>query len=150
MGSVVCAASVLYIVINFQKLNTWYLVVCGITALLILLALPTLSLKAIKKLYGINISRRNYKQSLAYYTNAKKQFVFAQKLTFYLGPILILAILPVMTMLIGDKDFFKVPNTWMVYTLSFPFFYPFAKWVFKSYSKTVADGENMLKELRED
>ena len=47
IGALVCFAGILFILINIQKLNNWYLLVCGITSALILFVLPLLSLKAV-------------------------------------------------------------------------------------------------------
>jgi len=146
-GSLVCLASALYILINLQKLNTWYLLVCGIACLLVLFLLPALSIKAVYKMRSVNISANNYKQSLQQYSKGRMQFVFAQKLSFYLGAILLVAVLPVMSMLIGSKDPFMTNRLWMCYVIMFPFFYLFSRWVFKKYIKTIRDAENILKEL---
>ena len=75
--------------------------------------------------------------------------MFVQKANFYLSAILFLVILPVTGMLIGGKDLFKETNLYLFYVVVFPFFYPFCKWVFKKYSKIVAEAENMLKALEE-
>jgi hypothetical protein len=147
ISAVVCFAAILFILINFQKLTLWYLLVCGIVSVLILFILPVLSIKAIRKIHSLNILDNTYKQSLLEYSKGKIQFVFVQKLSFYLGPILMLTILPVMGQLIGGKDFFKKIEVWYLYAIIFPFFYYFARWVFKSYNKITADAENILKEL---
>ncbi|MEP6594799.1 MAG: hypothetical protein ABJA71_02585 [Ginsengibacter sp.] len=63
--------------------------------------------------------------------------------------ILMLVILPVMGQLIGGIDFFTETRLWIWYVTGFPFFYLFAKWVFKSYNKSTADAENILKELQD-
>jgi hypothetical protein len=147
MGALVCFAGIMFIAVNFQKLNTWYLLVCGIVAVLILFIMPILSIKAIRNMRSINISANNYRQSLLEYSKGKVQFVFVQKLSFYLGSILMLAVLPVMGRIIGGKDFFTETRIWYWYAIGFPFFYWFAKWVFKSYNKSTVDAENILKEL---
>jgi hypothetical protein len=147
IASPVCFAAAVFIFINLQKLNNWYLLVCGISAVLILVLLPILSIKAICKIRSLNISDNNYKQSLLDYSKGKMQFVFVQKLSFYLGAILMLVILPVMGKFIGGKDFFIETRLWMWYAGGFPFFYIFSKWVFKSYIKITEDAESILKEL---
>jgi putative effector of murein hydrolase LrgA (UPF0299 family) len=73
--------------------------------------------------------------------------VFAQKVNYLLGAVLMLTILPVTVALIDGKDVFKENWLWFFYAVSFPFYYGFARWVFKKYIKMVADAENMLKEL---
>jgi hypothetical protein len=146
-GAFVCFVAVLFILIGFQKLDTWYLVICGIISILILISLPVLSFKTVRSLQSINIADNNYKQSLADYARGKMQFVFVQKISFYLGAILLLVILPVMGKLIGDRDLFTTTHIWMYYVIGYPFFYAFSKWVFKKYIKTTLDAENLLKEL---
>jgi hypothetical protein len=147
IGTFVCFAGALFILINFQKLNPWYLLVCGVVSVLISFILPILSIKAIRKIHSLNISNNTYKQSLLEYSKGKIQFVFVQKLSFYLGSLFMLTILPVMGLLIGGKDMFKETQVWYLYAIGFPFFYYFARWVFKSYNKITADAENILKEL---
>ncbi|MEP6712504.1 MAG: hypothetical protein ABJA37_08820 [Ferruginibacter sp.] len=147
IGSIGCLALVVFILINFQKLTTWYLQACGVGAILILISLPVLSLRAIYNLKQVNISGNNYKQSLLQYSKGKLQFVSVQKLSFYLGAILMLAALPVMGELIAGKDLFKESRLWLWYSLAFPFFYGVNRWVFKKYIKMAGDAENILKEL---
>ncbi len=150
IGSAVGFGIVVFILINIRELNTWYLMVCGIVSALILVILPVLSIRSILKMRSVNISANNYKQSLLEYSKGKIRFVFAQKLTFYLGAILMLTSLPVMGALIAHKDVFKVASVWYWYVIAFPLFYWFAKWVFKSYIKMLAGAENILKELEVD
>jgi hypothetical protein len=146
-GAFVCFAAILFIVFNFQKLDTWYLLTCGVISCFILFLLPVLSLSAIHNLDSVNISNNNFKQSLLDYARGKMKFVFIQKLTFYFGAILLLVILPVMGALISGKNLFTTTHIWMYYVIGYPFFYAFSRWVFKKYIKTTTDAENLLKEL---
>jgi hypothetical protein len=146
-GAFVCFVAIFFIVFNFQKLDTWYLITCGIISCFILFVLPVLSLSAIHNLESVNISNNNFKQSLLDYARGKMKFVFIQKLSFYLGSILLLVILPVMGALISGKDLFISSRIWMWYIVGYPFFYAFSRWVFKKYTKTTTDAENLLKEL---
>src|SRR5450432_1125248 len=50
IGSLICFAEILFILIKFQKLDTWYLLVCGVISVLILFLMPVLSIKAIRKI----------------------------------------------------------------------------------------------------
>lgn len=147
MGALVCFAAALYILISFQKLDNWYLIVCGIVTVLILILLPILSFNAIHKIRSINILNNNYKQSLQEYSKGKQQFVFIQKLSFYLGAVLLLTCLPVMGRLIGGKDLFIETHLWLWYAIAYPFFYGFSKWVFRKYAKATVEAEEILKEL---
>jgi hypothetical protein len=147
IGSFVCIAEFIFILINFQKLNTWYLQSCGIISLVILVVLPVLSIKVINELQSVKILDSTYKEVLLEYSKSKMQFVFVQKMNFYLGAILLLTTLPVIWKLIDGKDLFIKIDLWLWYAISFPFFYGIACWVFKRYTKTIADAKNILKEL---
>lgn len=147
IGTLVCFAAVLYILISFQKLDKWYLILCGIVSVLILLLLPFFSFNAMHKIRSVNILANNYKQSLLEYSKGKQQFVFVQKLSFYFGAVLLLAVLPVMGQMIAGKDLFIESRLWLWYAIAYPFFYGFSKWVFRKYSKVTVEAENILKEL---
>jgi hypothetical protein len=147
IGALTCFAAVLYILISFQKLDKWYLMACGVVSVFILVLLPILSFNAIHKIRSVNILNNNYKQSLLEYSKGKRQFVFIQKLSFYLGAILLLTVLPVMGRLIGGKDLFIETHLWLWYAIGYTFFYGFSKWVFGKYNKTAAEAEEILKEL---
>ncbi len=147
IGSLFCLGEALYVLANFEKLNNWYLMVCGGVAVVILFVLPLLSIRAICNLWSFNIVDSNYKQSLMVYSKSKTQFALVQKVSFYLGSILLVVILPVMVKLITGADFFKVTRSWLWYAISFPMFYYCAKWTFKSYNKTIEHAQNIWKEL---
>lgn len=149
LGSAVCLVCFFYVAVNFTMLNNWYLIACGIIAMAILLVMPVLSIKAVKQLNAINIAKGNNKQLLEQYAAAKMQFLQAQRLSFYLGPLLMVSILPVMVMQIGGVDFFKTTNAWLVYVVFCPIFYPYAKWVFKRYKKSVEQSEDIIRDLEE-
>jgi hypothetical protein len=147
MASFFCLAGALFVLLNVRHLNTWYLLICGIISVLIMLITPVLSIRAIRKMRSANISANSFKQSLSEYSKAKIQFVSRQKLSFYLAAILVLTFTPVAGEIIAGKDLFTKINIWPVYAIAFPFVYLFARWTFKSYMKTIADAENILKEL---
>ncbi len=147
IGVFFCAIQAVYIFISIRQLNTWYLLACGISSVIILFLLCFLSLRAIAGLNALDVSKNNYKQTLLQYSKAKQRFVYVQKVNFYLSAIFLAVILPVMGKLIAGKDVFKITDIWLYYAVAFPFFYPITKWIFKRYIKIVADAENILKEL---
>jgi hypothetical protein len=147
IGSFICLAMGLYILVNFYKLNSLWMAVCGAAGVLILFILPVLSLRAIHTLRSVNILRTNYKQSLKLYAKGKLQFVFVQKLSFYLGAFMMLVLLPPMCVIMGVKDPFSHSSLWLSYVIMFPLFYFMARWVFRKYMSVTGNAENILKEL---
>jgi hypothetical protein len=148
-GSLLCYAQAFYVIINFQKLDTWYLMISGILASVVLCIMPFLSFLAIRKLRTIDICANNYKESLTQCANGKLWFVQIQKLNFCLGALLLAIILPVMGKLSGGSDLFKTTYLIYWYAVGYPFFYWFSKWVFNQYVNTVSHAENILKELQD-
>ena len=148
-GGLVCIAGLIFLLVNINQLNDWYLLSCGIISALLLFLLPLLSIKAIYKIHRLNISHSNYKQTLLEYSRSKMQFLFIQKVNFYGTLILMLTVLPVVVKVIDGVDMFKEMDLWLWYAVGFPFFYYFSQWVFKNYIKTTSDAVNILKELGE-
>ncbi len=148
-GALVCIGGCLLLMFNFQKLDKWYLQICGVAGALILVVLATFSLKSIWGMKKATVIDANLKETLTRYAKAKQQFVAVQKISFYLGAVVMLLVLPVAGKLMANTDMFKETKLWMYYALAFPFFYFFAKWVFKSYIKMTTDAERMLQELQD-
>jgi hypothetical protein len=149
LGVLVCLAGMLMIIVNFKILNTWYLLVCGIVTVFILGILSLLSIQVMTKMRAVHISGNNYKESLLTFSTGKMRLVSLQKLSFYLGAVLMLTVLPVMGKLIGGTDLFKATRLWYWYAIGFPFFFYYARWVFKHYRKTSSDAKQILNELKD-
>jgi hypothetical protein len=147
VGAFICLAGIWITVIRFQGLDTWYLQICGVLTLLLLILLPVISIKSIVRLQSVNISGNNYRQSLEQYARRKIQFLKIQKWSFYLGAVLLLVILPVFGKLISGMNLFQTTSLWMWYVVAYPFFYGLSRWVFRSYSKAVREAEKLLEEL---
>jgi hypothetical protein len=140
----------LFILIHFQELNTWYLVLCGVIAIAVMFLMPFLSIRAALNIRSVHIADNNFKESLLEYSKAKLHFAWVQKVSFYLGAMLVVVILPVLGKLIGGKDLFGEDKLWFWYAIGFPFFYMFYRWVSRCYIKATDDAKNILKELESD
>jgi hypothetical protein len=148
VGTVICFIAALLILFNFEKLDTWYLQLCGSIIIGILIVTPIMSLKSIKKMNSINISKNNIKQTIIEFNKGKKQFKFAQKSGFYMSYIMFLISIPVAGKLMSNKDLFLQDKGWLWFIpLGFLFVYLFSKIVFRFYNKSTSDAENLLKEL---
>lgn len=148
IGSVVCFAAAIYILMNFGEFDTWYIQLSGLFSALFCIVLPIISLRSIFGVQKINMSTSNYKQSLERFAKNKKQFVWIQKVSFYLSFILVIVSLPVAAKLMNGKDLFLESKDWLWYIpFGFIFLYIFSKWVFQHYKKTTDSAESLLKEL---
>lgn len=148
IGSVICLLTAIYIVVNFNKLDVWYLVVCGVFAVGYLIVLPIKSIGSIKKMQQVTIGDKTIEQTLINFSKRKKQFWMVQRIGFYLNFIFIVALLPVAGKIINNKDLFLENKLWYFYI---PFMIVFllviSKFGLKHYKKTTDSAEKLLKEL---
>lgn len=151
VGTFICFAAALFILINFYKLETLLQLVSGIITITFLLIGPIISLRFISRMKKIDISKNNYKQTIIEYSKSKKQFISSQKISFYFSPLLMLIILPVASKITNNKDFIleiqKSPEIIFSILFAFLFLFFFSKWVFKHYNKNINAAGNILKDL---
>jgi len=147
LGTCICFAAAVYMIADFKKLDTWYLMLCGIISVFILFILPLLSFYAVHRIRSVNILQNNYKQTLQEYSIGNRRFAMIQKLSFYLCAVLLLTSLPVMGQLIAGKNLFIEGRLWLWYAVGYPFFYGLSRWVFRKYAKVTKEAEDILKEL---
>ncbi len=79
IGAFICFGMAFYILLNLNKLDTWYLIVSGIFTLICLVILPILSLRSINRMKSVDIAKNNYKQTIVDFTNGQKHFLLVQK-----------------------------------------------------------------------
>lgn len=148
VGTVICFAMALFGIVNFGKLDTWYLILCGIISIGFCIILPILSMKSILRMKKIDLSKSSYKESLRQYAHEKNQFVKIQKISYYLGFIFSLAVLPVAGKLMKDKDLLLESKLWVWYVpVAILFHFLFSKWVYKFYSKATKGAQKLLDDL---
>ncbi|MFD0976031.1 hypothetical protein [Salinimicrobium gaetbulicola] len=150
LGAVTCLAGAFYILLNIQKLDTWYLLTCGIICLVLLLVLPMITLRSINRTKSLNISQRNVKETLVKFYRAKNELLFTQRLNMYLGILFALVILPVFSKIMNGKDLFieeNINDLWLFIPILLAFLFVMAAWVFRAYKNITTSAENILKEL---
>lgn len=134
IGGIICLAAALFIIFNFQKLDTWVLQVCGIITIIIILFLPIFSFKAIKQMDSVNIIDNTYKQVLMEFAKGKELFFKVQKLSIYLGFILLLTTSIVFSKIMSGDNILsidKIKPALISFPIAFIFFIFFTKWVTK-------------------
>ena len=145
IGTVICFAEAILILMNYQKLDTWYFLAGGIISVVILILLPILSLRSISKMQSINIASNNYKQTLIDYTKSKKQFFKVQRLSYYLGFILLVVLVPVLAKLFDGNDVLSKSKIWIwTVPVGMVILVFFARWVYRYYKKNTLDAEQLL------
>lgn len=148
-GTVICFATVILVLVNFRTLDTWYLQLSGVFAVLFLSIVPVISFKTIKSLNEVVDSKISMKANLERFATAKKRFVSVQKSGFYMSFIMFFISLLLAGKILNNKDLIVENPQMFLYGLPIGFVFTllFARFVFKKYKKTISGAETLLKEL---
>ncbi len=150
IGAIICFMVVLLLIINFKKLDTPFLIGCGILTLIFLIILPVVVLRLLSKIRNLDIISNTYKETLIQYTKTKNKLLFIQKANLVLSFVYFFITLPLATKIIGNKNLVLSDKGASFYILTIVvlvglFF--FARWGYRSYKKIIAGAENVIKEL---
>ena len=149
-GAVICFLAATFILLNLDKMDTWYLMLCGILSLLILIILPILSLRALFGLKKLNLSKNNYKETLLEFSRRKKNMMLIQQFSVGISIVIMWMVAPVFSMIVNGKDFFMQEHStglllfYAATTIGMIFF---ARWGYGCYKRITASAEKDLKEL---
>lgn len=150
IAALICFAVVIYLISNFGLLDVWYLKLSGAITIVSCLILPVLSLKSIRKMKAIHISKNTYKESLLTYAKGETRFMLIQKVSFYVSFLVLISSVIVFGKIMKDIDVFTMTEklNWLVPS-GIGGLYIFTKWVLKKYKKTTTSANSILKELED-
>ena len=149
-GALFCLIAFLFILVNIQKLDTWYLMACGVMTLAFIAILPLLTLKLLSQIRNFNILDKSYKEALIGFQKAKKNLLKLQQTAIYISFIILFTSSAVFAKIFGNKDFFLIDRgikEYLVFAFAFAFVFFFSRWGFNAYKKVTASAENVLNEL---
>ncbi|WP_394747280.1 hypothetical protein [Spongiimicrobium salis] len=151
IGTFICYTALILLLVNFRRLDSFPLQVSGVLCALIMAFLPIASLRTIRAMQRIDISKNNYKQTLETYAKEKKRFVFFQKINIGISFVFMFLTIPVFSKLFNDKDFFEIFNLKLLYSLPFGilFFFLFIAFVTRCYKGVIKRSDTILEELKE-
>lgn len=148
IGAIVCFVMAIYLLVNIDKLDTWYLLSCGIFTITFLIILPVITLGLLGKIKRINILKNSFKETIVGYTKAKNQLLLTQRVGIYLSFILVFTCLPVFSKIMKNKDLFLQTEVWLIYLpIMAVFLFFFTRWGYKCYKNITNSAENILKQL---
>jgi len=149
IGAMICLLGAAFIGFNFSKLDTTFFQVTGIVSVLVLFILSAISLISIRKLNRTGDVNIPYAETLKIFAMKKMQFLKFQRINMTLSYLLLVTIIILLPKLFGGKDL--ITENKYLWTFSFSmgyiFLLYFSKWVFKSYTKTLRQTEELLEEL---
>ncbi|WPR77891.1 hypothetical protein [Algoriphagus sp. NG3] len=147
LGSFVCVAYAMYLLSHFGELELWYNQVFALISIFILIALPTASLTAIKRMRSLRPDSEAPVVLLQKFTKSKIHFFKLQHYGIIFGAILMFTILPPYAEL-NDSKGITDPLFWMIFIPSGPvLMYLISRWVLKKYKGVIASSEKILREI---
>ncbi|RKN81108.1 hypothetical protein [Ulvibacterium marinum] len=152
MAAIISYVIAFVLIFNLYKLDTWYLMTCGILTLVALFTLPLLVLRSLGRIRDFDIGNRNYKETLIEYIKLKKKLLLLQQFISYTSFVLMFTSLAAISKIISGKDFFLMEKAGWLYALIvivLVFLFFFVRWGYKGYLKITASAEKVLLELEE-
>ncbi len=150
-GSIVLFVALIIVIWNIQVFDTVSLKICAVISIIIMVLLPVLSLTSIYRMNNIDMSKRNYKDTIIEFTKRRAHFLMIQKWGIVLSAIFMLTVIPVTLKIAKGKDFFAGDNNnllWFIPIALIALFF-FARWAYACYSKITEDARDILRELEE-
>lgn len=147
LASIVCFVMGFYVIVNFGKLDIWYLQVLGIFTILFYTVFPILSLNALFRLNNLDLSQ-DYGALMVDFNKRKKWFLLVQQLSIALCFVLVIAALPVIVKISDGKDMLLDSDTWLWYIpLAMIFLVFFTRWGYRCYKNMTNSAERILTDL---
>ena len=150
VGAFVCFIVAFFVLLNFGKLDTWYLKICGILTLSFLIVLPVLVLSTLKKIKNIDITKGSYKENLKVYLQTKNRLLKLQQVGMAIGFVGLLFIVPVTSKIISNKNVLltnlKVEQ-YVIFATTLVALVFFCKWAYKGYLKITQSAQDLIKDL---
>ncbi|CAN5156991.1 hypothetical protein BH23BAC2_BH23BAC2_11310 [soil metagenome] len=147
IGTLTCYLGATYLIINFTKIEEFiFQLLCMITILL-LFALPIISLKSLRGMKNISIHTAKYSETIKTYMHQKMRFYKLQRINMILAFLLLIIILPVLASIYG-KEINSITNFWtIIVPVYVAFFAGFSFITWRYYSKILENLKNELAEL---
>jgi hypothetical protein len=150
IGAVICFAAALFLILNFSKLDTWYLASCGIVTLMFLLVIPILVLRSLSRIKKLDITENSYKDTIVKYERMKKNLLLQQQFGVYGSVLIFFTSLAIFSKISSGKDIFLIQQDVSVYLLILPVLVAlvfFARWGYTCYKSITSSAETILREL---
>ncbi len=150
-GSIVLFAALIIVIWNIQVFDTLPLKICAVISIVIMSILPILTLTSVYRMNNIDMSKRNYKDTIIEFTKRRTHFLLVQKWGIVFSAVLMLTVIPVALKITKGKDFFAGDSNnllWFIPIALIALFF-FARWAYMCYSKITEDAKDILRELEE-
>jgi len=147
VGTLTCYVGAAYLIINFTKIEEFIFQLFCIITILLLFAIPIISLKSLRGMNNISIHTAKYSETIKAYRHHKMRFYKLQRINMILTFLLLITIIPVLASIYG-KDINSITNFWsIIVPVCVAFFAGFSFITWRYYSKILKNLENELPEF---
>ncbi|HEY1056823.1 MAG TPA: hypothetical protein VGE24_16875 [Emticicia sp.] len=148
LGTVFAFGAVVYMFINFNKLTTPFFQGIGVVTALMLIVLPVISLVLLRQLNSVGNVNQPFTETLKQFATQKLRFIRFQQASVLAAYVLMVFVILLMPKFTGGKSLNENKYFWSgAIAVGYIFLSFFSRWVLKYYGKTLAQAEELLKEL---
>ena len=148
IGTIICLLAIVYILLNFQKLDNNYFRATGIISILLLAGISLISLLSLKQLNINQIAGHSHLNVLKSFVRQKILFSKLQRINVLLCYALLLTSIILMAKIFNNYDIIKNYYFWSVSIgLGYIFLLSFSRYVNRTYNNTIQKNEDLLKEF---
>ena len=149
-GAIICFIAAFFLIINFGKLDTWYLAVCGVITLVFMLVLPVLVLRSLNQIKNLNITESSYRDTIIKYEKVKRNLLMQQQFGLYGSFVIFFTSLAIFSKIFSGEDIFVQQQDTAVYIFTVAIAIVlifFARWGYKCYKSITSSAESILKRI---
>ncbi|WP_196886029.1 hypothetical protein [Aureivirga sp. CE67] len=148
IGGIICFSVAAYGILNFDKLDTWYLQLCGVLFLVSLIIFPIIVLRSIFNLKKISSGNLTSRETLENFIEKKKNVIFVQKITAVSNAFLLFTTLPVCAKILNDKNIFLKPTKLLLFVgIMGVFLFFFTRFAINALKKKTKNMQELLESL---
>lgn len=151
VGAVICFATIIYIVSNFTKFESWQSQTSAIILVITLLFMSVGSLLLLKKLKEVDLQKDDLTTTIKKYVKHKRHNTQFQKVSVFVGFFVLFASTAVFSVLFSGKDLFldtKWEKMLFPMMLGLAIFAVIAYMGSRFYRKSLQEAENVLEDLK--
>ncbi len=148
IGAVICFIGLNFIGFNFNKLDTLFLQIIGVLAILLLTIMPVLSFLSLKTFNSANDFDKPYVDIIREFANQKLKFLKYQKINAFLSYLLLVTVIVLLPKFFYGSDVTINKSFWIfAFSLGYIFLLFFSKWVKTIYGNSLKQAEKLLSEI---
>ena len=149
IGSLICLTTIVFIGINFNKLDTIFLQGVGVLSIVLLLLLSIIGFVSIRSLTRAENINKPYAEALKTFATQKIKFYKLQKVNITLSYLLLVTTIILMSKFFVARDLTNSKYFWtFAFTIGYIFLLFFSTVVSKFYKKTLRQTEELLQEIQ--